>query len=184
MSLGRVIQALQANRHSIISTRWLTKLYILIDVACLLSQLAGTVMPASGDAHLVELSRKIIFGGLLVQLVALLFFCYMTWHVSRAISRDEPKIFAHDAGVHWKNHFRAIFLVASLALVRSLIRAIEYGQGEDGFIISHEVFIYLFDAALMWLVMVAFLLIHPSRLLRDAHLSLEHQTRLTLQQLS
>ncbi len=162
----------------------MTKLYVLIDMACLVSQLAGTVMPASGDAHLIELSRKIIFGGLLVQLVALLFFCYMTWHTSRAIGREEPKIFAADAGVSWKNHFRAIFLTASLVQVRSLIRAVEYGQGEDGFIISHEVFIYLFDAALMFLVMVVFLLIHPSRLLRDAYLLLNRQTRLTLQYLS
>lgn len=146
----------------------MTKLYILIDVACLLSQLAGTVMPASGDAHLIELSRKIIFGGLLVQLAALVFFCYMTWHTSRGISTHEKIL--KNTNVCWWNHFRVILVVASLVLVRSLIRAVEYGQGEHGTIISNEVFIYLFDASLMWLVMVLFLVLHPGRLLRDAHL--------------
>ncbi|EHK19379.1 uncharacterized protein TRIVIDRAFT_24959, partial [Trichoderma virens Gv29-8] len=167
ISLGKVINALQANSQSLISPRWMTKIYILIDLVCLLSQLAGTVMPASGDTRVIELSRKVIFGGLLVQLAALLLFCYMTWYTSREISCAEAKIFAADAGVHWKNHFRTILLAASLVLIRSLVRAIEYGQGEDGFIISHELFIYLFDAAPMWFIMFAFLLVHPSRLLRD-----------------
>lgn len=164
---------MQANKHSLISTRWMTKLYILIDLACLFSQLAGTVMPASGDAHLIELSRKVIFGGLLVQLAALIFFCYMTWHTSRGISKHEK--FWKNANVSWKNHFRVIFVAASLVLVRSLIRAIEYGQGEHGTIISSEVFIYLFDASLMWMVMVLFLVLHPGRLLRDAHLLLGNE---------
>jgi hypothetical protein len=179
MALGRILLALQAGEHSLISPRWMTKIYVLIDVVCLLSQLAGAVMPASGDAKLISLSRKIILGGLLVQLVALSFFCYMTWHTYRSIGRQERKAFAPDAGVNWKNHFRTVFFTASLVLVRSLVRAVEYAQGDEGFIISHEVFIYLFDAAIMWLVMVAFVIVHPSRLLRDAYLLLDHSVQLS-----
>ncbi|KAG8416803.1 hypothetical protein J3459_013633 [Metarhizium acridum] len=173
MALGRIITALQAGQYSLIKPRWMTRLYVLIDVACLASQLAGAVMPASGDANLIELSRKIILGGLILQLVALSIFCYITWHVSRSISRREAKEFCKDAGVNWKNHFRTVLLTASFVLVRSLVRVIEYAQGDQGFIVSHEVFVYLFDAALMWLVMVAFLIIHPSRLLRDAYLLID-----------
>ncbi len=183
MSLGGAITALQVNKLSRLPAKWITRIYVVIDLLCLLSQLAGTVMPASGEAHLIELSRKIIFGGLLVQLVALAFFCYLAWHITHVVAREEPKMFAHDAGVNWKAHFRTIFATASLVLVRSLIRAVEYGQGEQGFIISHEVFIYLFDAAPMWLAMVAYLWIHPSRLRRDAYLLLNRDMQLNLREL-
>ncbi|KAM3440738.1 hypothetical protein NHJ13734_003128 [Beauveria thailandica] len=184
MSLARIIDALQANKYSLISTRWLSKIYILIDILCLVSQLAGTVMPASGDAKVIELSRKIILGGLLVQLVVLVFFCVLTGYVLRALSRREAKLFASDAGVNWKAHLWTSLVAASLVLVRSLVRAVEYAQGEHGFIISHEVFIYLFDAAAMWLVMVAYLLVHPSRLVRDAYLLLEPPVQMDARRLT
>ena len=48
------------------------------------------------------------------------------------------------------------------------MRLVEYAQGEGGFVLSHEVFIYLFDALLMFLAVVTFLVLHPSRLIRDA----------------
>lgn len=156
----------------------MTKLYVLVDTACLLSQLAGAIMPASGDANLIRLSRKVILAGLVVQLVALTFFCYITWHVCRSIAHQELKTFAHDAGVNWKNHFRTVLLAAGLVLVRSLVRVVEYAQGDGGFVISHEIFIYLFDALVMWFVMVAFLFVHPGRLLRDAYLLLDRDTSL------
>lgn len=173
ITLGRITTALHARRYALISPRWMTSFYILVDTACLLSQLAGTVMPASGDPKLIEISKKVILGGLIVQVVALAFFCYITWHSYRAISQRHAKNFAHNSGVNWKNHFRVVFLTASLVLVRSVVRVVEYAQADDGYIISHEPFIYVFDAAIMWLVMVMFLLLHPSRLIRDAYLLLD-----------
>jgi hypothetical protein len=52
-------------------------------------------------------------------------------------------------------------------IVRSIVRAVEYLQGQGGFVISHEVFIYLFDALPMFLVMLLFAVIHPGRLVRN-----------------
>lgn len=36
--------------------------------------------------------------------------------------------------------------------------------GNDGYLISHEVFLYIFDALLMFLVMVIFAVVHPSEI--------------------
>jgi hypothetical protein len=47
-------------------------------------------------------------------------------------------------------------------MVRSVFRAIEYLQGFDGYLLSHEAYLYGFDAVLMFLVMVLFNYIHPS----------------------
>lgn len=36
--------------------------------------------------------------------------------------------------------------------------------GNDGYLISHEVYLYVFDAMLMFLVMVIFAIVHPSEI--------------------
>lgn len=50
-------------------------------------------------------------------------------------------------------------------MVRSVVRVIEYAQGTGGYILSHEVFLYVFDAALMFIAVAIFVLWHPSPML-------------------
>lgn len=168
MTLGRLVTALGAERHALVSPRWCAKIYVLIDFACLASQIAGTVMPASGDPHLVDISRKVILGGLIAQLVALCFFVFMTWRARRRIARSKVAVLLEDASLAWENHFRALEAVTVLVILRSFVRMVEYAQGENGFVISHEAFIYVFDATPMFLTVTTYVVLHPSRLIRDA----------------
>ena len=64
--------------------------------------------------------------------------------------------------VPWKKHMAALHSSSVLILIRSIIRVVEYIQGTDGVILSHEVFIYVFDGLLMFFVMVIFVVVHPS----------------------
>jgi hypothetical protein len=65
----------------------------------------------------------------------------------------------------WRKHLMALFLGSVLIMVRSLFRIIEYLQGFSGYLLSHEVYLYIFDAVLMWAVMVLFNLLHPSEII-------------------
>lgn len=56
----------------------------------------------------------------------------------------------------------ALYGSSILILVRSIFRVVEYLQGWDGYLLRNEAFIYVFDALLMWLVMVIFVVVHPS----------------------
>ena len=47
-------------------------------------------------------------------------------------------------------------------MIRSVFRVVEYLQGFSGFLLSHEVYLYLFDALLMLCVMVLLSVVHPS----------------------
>lgn len=47
-------------------------------------------------------------------------------------------------------------------MIRSVFRVIEYVQGNAGYLLSHEVFLYIFDALLMLAVMLLFNWNHPS----------------------
>ena len=62
----------------------------------------------------------------------------------------------------WKRHLYALYGSSALILVRSLFRVIEYLQGNGGYLLRHEVFLYVFDATLMLGVVVLFNWIHPS----------------------
>ncbi|KAI1365963.1 RTA1-domain-containing protein [Xylaria arbuscula] len=171
MTLGRLVVAVDGRRSLPISPRLLTPLYVLIDLGVVGTQLAGSVLPASGEPSAIELSEKLVLGGLIAQVAALSIFILIAWLAQRRIQQmSTPTIVLNGEGsvVNWKNHFRAIQLVTLLIIVRSIVRTVEYVQGPDGFVISHEVFIYLFDAALMWLVMLIYAILHPGRLVRDS----------------
>jgi hypothetical protein len=51
-----------------------------------------------------------------------------------------------------------------LIMVRSIFRAIEYLQGNNGSLLQHEAYLYIFDATLMFLVMILFNWFHPSEI--------------------
>jgi hypothetical protein len=51
-------------------------------------------------------------------------------------------------------------------------------QGNDGYVISHEVFLYVFDAAMMFLVMGVMNVFHPSFVLnKNAEVSIPQPER-------
>jgi hypothetical protein len=63
----------------------------------------------------------------------------------------------------------ALYTASAAILVRNLTRVIEFAEGSDGFIISHEVMLYIFDAFLMFAVFAIFVAMHPGRLIKRAH---------------
>lgn len=52
-----------------------------------------------------------------------------------------------------------------LIMVRSVFRVVEYLQGNNGYILSREGFLYVFDAMLMLAVMATLHFVHPSEVL-------------------
>jgi hypothetical protein len=58
----------------------------------------------------------------------------------------------------------AFYAGSMLAMIHSVFRAVEYLQGFDRYLLRHEAYLYIFDATLMFLVMVLFNWIHPSEI--------------------
>lgn len=166
MSLRRVAAALDSEHLSFLSLRWLTKLYVLIDIGCIVSQFIGAIIPASGDADAIVKGRIILIAGLVVQLCALSVFIITSLYLYLRV-RKEAGPFLDSSFVRWRRYFRTIEAVTVVMIIRSIVRAVEYLQGQGGFVISHEIFIYLFDALPMFLVMLFFLVVHPGRLVKE-----------------
>ena len=64
----------------------------------------------------------------------------------------------------WHRHMVALYTTSILIMIRSVVRVVEYIQGYDGYLMKHEAFIYIFDALLMFVVMLVLHYSHPSEI--------------------
>jgi hypothetical protein len=76
---------------------------------------------------------------------------------------DGPKVII--VGLFVQLIFFGIFIVVALAFHRSVFRAVEYLQGFDGYFLENQIYLYIFDAVLMLLVMVLFSYHHRAEIL-------------------
>ncbi|KAK6364133.1 hypothetical protein LTS17_012486 [Exophiala oligosperma] len=164
MELGRIIRLTDGAVHSVIKLRWLTKIFVMGDVLSFLMQASGGGLMSSGDSSSVKTGENIIVGGLAVQILFFGFFIVVSMIFNIRINKTPTsKILGGGrAASVWKKHLYTLYSGSLLILVRSIFRIIEYEQGNDGYLISHEVFLYIFDAVLMFVTMVLFALVHPS----------------------
>ncbi|KFA50462.1 hypothetical protein S40293_07904 [Stachybotrys chartarum IBT 40293] len=163
MILGRIIVLTEGDRLSIIPRKWLTKLFVFGDVLSFLLQGAGGGIMASGSLEALHNGERIIISGLVVQIIFFSLFAITAciFHVRLSHSPTE-KVVAFD--IPWRKYLHVLYIVSFLVIVRSMFRLIEYAQGNDGYLISHEIYLYIFDSLLMWLAMMAFAWEHPSEI--------------------
>lgn len=162
MVLGRIIGNLECGPFSIIPLKWLTKLFVLGDVISFLVQGSGGGLMASKTITMVNVGEKLIIVGLILQIMFFgMFIVVMAIFQKRVKSRPTavavttrhvPSKFRN-----WQMILLALFSSSALIFVRSIVRVVEFAQGNDGYLISHEVYLYVFDAVLMVLAMGVFL---------------------------
>lgn len=111
------------------------------------------------------MGSNIIIVGLFVQLAFFGFFMVVAvnfhWKLVRRPTIQSRSSFA------WRKLIYTMYLASLLIMVRSVFRVVEYLQGNNGYILAHEVYLYALDALLMLAVMVLFNIIHPSALTSD-----------------
>ncbi|PMD43750.1 RTA1 like protein [Hyaloscypha variabilis F] len=161
MELGHIIQLVHGERRSIISRRWLTKIFVAGDIVSFLAQCAGSMAGSSQSA--VHTGQTIILCGLVAQILSFLLFVHtaVIFHL-RVRSRPTRKLLSEPA-IPWQKHMFALYGGSVLILIRCVFRLVEYAGGRDGPIMSHEIFLYIFDSVLMWGTMVTFAVVHPSQ---------------------
>lgn len=57
-------------------------------------------------------------------------------------------------------HLWVLYVTSDIILVRSVFRVIKYLQGNDGYLIFHEIFLYVFDTILIAAVVDIFFIWH------------------------
>ncbi|KAJ5841710.1 hypothetical protein N7534_011540 [Penicillium rubens] len=161
MELGRIMIVTGGENLSPIRRSWLTKIFVVGDVISFFIQAggAGMLVKAStaekgGNVIKVGLIIQIIFFGIFI-ITSIVFHVKLVKNGSRVLQQRQ---------VPWKKHQIALYIGSLLIFVRSIFRYIEYNQGNSGTLLQHEFYSYIFDAALMLLVMVVFNVVHPAEI--------------------
>ena len=118
---------------------------------------------AGKTAKSIELGQHLVVGGLAIQIVFFGLFVVVA-AVFHARINQQPTARMTSAEVPWRRHIHILYAASALILVRSIFRIIEYQQGNDGYLLGHEVFLYIFDAILMLIVMILLNAVHPGEI--------------------
>lgn len=155
MILGRLIRTVKGEHLSLIPVQWVTRLFVTGDVVAFTLQAGGGGIQAAGTLELYDIGEKIIIAGLFVQIVIFGFFVVTSvlFHVRLL---KNPTRAANAGEIPWKRYLIVLYVTSAIILVRSIFRVVEYLQGNAGYLISHEIFLYIFDALLMAITMAIF----------------------------
>jgi hypothetical protein len=161
MCLGEIIRSLKAEEYSVIPLKYLTKIFVSGDVLSFLMQSSGGGMMAKGQ-NSGDIGKKLIVIGLFVQvaffgcfIIVMSLFVWRIYHrptpVSSSLKRTRP------AFGNWKHGLTVLVISSIFIFVRSVYRIVEYLQGTDGYLQSHEVFLFAFDSVLIFVSVVMLL---------------------------
>ncbi|KAK0644888.1 Protein RTA1 [Lasiodiplodia hormozganensis] len=176
MTLGRVILLTGGEARSPVARRWLTKAFVAGDILCLVVQGGGGGMStaaalssnstSSSSKLLANAGKGLTIFGLVAQLVIFAGFVGVAGTFHRRLNKwpTAGAIAPEEVARCWKGVMGALYVVSGLIGVRNAVRVVEYCEGMKGYIITHEAFLYVFDALLMFAAMAVLGWIYPGEL--------------------
>lgn len=166
LSLGRIIRALEAQDQASLGPKAITAIFVINDIICFCLQIAGVGLQATTDSHVREIGGHVVLAGMIFQILVFAWFVLIAYRFHSAMKHNPTSIASDPRIPSIGKHMWVIYASSGCIMLRNLVRAIEYGQSGGGSIASNEVFLYVFDGALMLIVMAVYLVIHPGLLLR------------------
>lgn len=159
MSLGRIIEWLDAAEFSPTRPRRMSRLFVTFDVLCFLVQMAGIGMGVTTSVKIQNIGAKVIVVGLVLQILV---FALFLWATAAFLTRCKAQ--QGSDSLHWKRYILTLLAASGCIMLRNIVRGIEHAQGTGGYVASHEAFIYIFDALPMFVVVALFAAFQPGGL--------------------
>ncbi|PNH30875.1 hypothetical protein VD0002_g1090 [Verticillium dahliae] len=167
MVLGRIIRGLgpRAVALSIIRPTWLTKVFVVGDISAFVIQAGGAGMTTSATQK--DLGNTTVIVGLCVQIAffGLFVLAAVIFDVRYRRGRDgfsavdadtaqlrDGAVAARREPFDWAKLMMMLYATSALILVRCTFRIIEYIMGPEGYLLSNEWPLFVFDLTLMALV--------------------------------
>jgi hypothetical protein len=178
MVLKKLILAEHAENYSMMKVRYLTKIFVTFDVISLWVQGSGGGMQAiAGDIS--KYGQWVVVVGLIIQLFAFGYYMIIAVRFQSRIRKA-----SHDGTYTGRSHdigaplfdikrlaraeriLAALHITSVLIMIRSIYRLVEYIEGREGWLATHEAPFYVFDTLTMFLVMVMFAIVYPPTVLQ------------------
>ncbi|KAJ0353907.1 hypothetical protein COL154_011954 [Colletotrichum chrysophilum] len=159
MTLGRVIRIVNGEQHAIIRPSRLTKVFVAGDVLALAIQ--GSAAGLMVVSEYAKIAQGIVVAGLVFHICVFGVFWTTAWTFHSRMKKDPGY---HEIGpdVKWEQALRMLYGASGLIMARSVFRIIEFVMGNDGYLLSNEWPLYIFDSMPMFAVMGTFWYWFPS----------------------
>ncbi|KAL0934598.1 rta1 domain-containing protein [Colletotrichum truncatum] len=167
MTLGRIIRNTGEENLSFIRPKRITRLFVTGDILSLAIQGGAAGLMVVGTHN--QLAQAMVLTGLFLQIILFGIFCALAFVFDRRLRRYSTTVGLGD--LQWDNMLRMLYVVCGLVMLRSIFRVVEYIMGVDGYLLSHEWPLYVFDAVPMLTVMFAFWRWFPTAAHRPTSLS-------------
>ncbi|KAI5478079.1 RTA-like protein [Pseudohyphozyma bogoriensis] len=152
-------------------------IFVMSDLVTFCSQTAGTVFVIIGGSWL-KLGTALEIAGLALAIVSYLWFMWIGYEFFWKLRTSFPHVYYAADGRRWTwkpqpNRplqdvalLKLALLISSIGIViRSIFRLVEQADGFFGFIASHEVFFWLFDAIPLWICTTVYCFVWPPRII-------------------
>ncbi|KAJ5740586.1 hypothetical protein N7493_000458 [Penicillium malachiteum] len=166
MVLGRIIRSFDAEHLSSIRTKRLTLIFVLNDILCFCTQLGGAGVQVTGDANIMNIGKKVVLAGLIFSLIIFALFVLIATKFHRRALRSPPPLLLLYTDLKWTRYMWALYVACFAIMIRNLVRTIQFGASRTAAVNTSEVYIYVFDAFMMFLSMLVFMVYHPGRLIK------------------
>jgi hypothetical protein len=159
MIYGRIVIYAGEPDLSIVSPQKVTKIFVIGDVLAFLTQASGGGMMA--NSAMANMGQIITIVGLFIQLIFFGAFLTISIIFGRRVQQTKTAL----RGLPYGSLLYVLFAVSGLIIFRCLYRIVEFCQGNDGYLMKHEVFMYIFDTIPMFAVQAVFHFYHPGKII-------------------
>jgi len=173
MIIGRLM-AYVAPQYGLVGHGWITKLFVGADILAILTQASGgSMLSGRGSLSALQLGKKILLGGLVLQVVTFGIFIVIAL-VFDTRTRRAPELKAYEEEMRrLRKLWNAFYVSAFLVMIRCIYRTIEFASikftlgdsAPQGYAMTHEWVVYIFDAVPILIASLAFALYHPGAFL-------------------
>ncbi|KAF4556985.1 RTA1-like protein 12 [Elsinoe fawcettii] len=157
MFLARVILASGAEHLSPLPATRIAKIFVLGDVTCFIVQAAGGgILSAAKSQNTLDIGNWVILAGLVLQII--IFFGFIatitSFHIRFSGYSSEKKVASPDVSNKTLKQIYFLYTASVLITARNIYRVLEFGLGQEGYLIKHEWTLIAFDGALMVMVLL------------------------------
>ncbi|KAF9781165.1 RTA1 like protein-domain-containing protein [Thelephora terrestris] len=157
ITYGRLISYIGAE-HSIINPGKVAGTFVISDVFTFLLQAGGSGLQTS--YKLANTGQKIVLVGLALQAVSYGFFIVLLIKSHISIKSSGSRPMDKSSTLIWVLYFSSAFI-----FIRCIYRVAEFAQGRGGYLLTHEVLLYLLDVLPLVLAITVYVPFWPARYL-------------------
>ncbi|KAL4871669.1 RTA1 like protein-domain-containing protein [Aspergillus spectabilis] len=171
MVLARMIHFFMPERRiGIIKPAHLTAIFVLLDIVSFFIQAVGGLMAGPDvDPDVMMKGIHIYMIGMGVQefFILLFLFIAITFH-RRMLALDRQGALIEKENTKWRGLLYALYTSLLFITIRIIFRLVEFSRGDDisNPVLTHEWFIYVFDAVPMCFAIAVWNVAHPGAVIR------------------